>query len=244
MFFELSFLGLIIGFISGLLGIGGGTLLVPTLLYVGYAIKDAIGISVMQMVFSSVFGSYLNFKKGTLGLKNGLYLGLGAMFGAQGSGFLVSVLSAQILLNIFLLSVCLAILKFFKSVTTSSKPEINSNTILFIVGFFVGLIAISIGIGGGLYLTPILVGFMNYDLKKAISISLFFVVFSSISGFISLAGFGHVDYGAGFVVGISSLFGVYFGTKLAHTIDRRLQKKLLLSSYFVILFLVINKLYF
>jgi len=242
--FELSFLGLIIGFISGLLGIGGGTLLVPALLYFGYAIKDAIGISVMQMVFSSMFGSYLNFKKGSLEIKSGLFLGIGALVGAQGSGLLVSVLSPTILASIFLFSVCIAILKFFKAIPQTDKPEIDSKVILFVLGFFVGLIAISIGIGGGLYLTPILVGFMNYDLKKAISMSLFFIIFSSFSGFISLASFGHIDYDVGLIIGISSLVGVYFGIKLAHIIDKDLHKKLLLALYFVILFLTINKLYF
>lgn len=243
MFLELPFLGLIIGFISGLLGIGGGTLLVPALLYVGYAIKEAIGISVMQMVFSSVFGSYLNYKKGSLQVRNGLFLGLGGLAGAQGSGFMVTFFSPLVLSNIFLLSVCLAIYKFFRAVPQSDKAEINSNVILFIVGFFVGLIAISIGIGGGLYLTPILVGFMNYDIKKAISMSLFFIVFSSISGFISLSTFGHVDYKVGLIIGVSSLIGVFFGIKASHVIEKKLQKKLLLGLYFVILFLTINKLY-
>ncbi len=244
MVFELSLLGLVIGFISGLLGIGGGTLLVPALLYVGYAIKDAIGISVMQMVFSSMFGSYLNFKKGSLEIKGALFLGLGALVGAQGSGFLVSILAPNILASIFLFSVCIAILKFFKAIAQTDKPEVDSKLILFVLGFFVGLIAISIGIGGGLYLTPILVGFMNYDLKKAISMSLFFIIFSSVSGFISLASFGHIDYGVGLIIGTSSLVGVFFGIKLAHIIDNKLHKKLLLALYFVILFLTVNKIYF
>jgi len=244
LFFELSILGLVIGFVSGLLGIGGGTLLVPALLYAGFFIKEAIGISVMQMVFSSVFGSYLNFKKGTLKFKNGLFLGLGGLFGAQGSGFLVSFLHPNVLSTIFLLSVCLAIYKFFKVAPESDEPEINSNLLLFIIGVFVGLIAISIGIGGGLYLTPILAGFLHYDIKKAISMSLFFIIFSSVSGLVSLSLFGHVNYNVGLIVGVSSLIGVFFGIKMAHVIDKKIHKKLLLALYFVIFFLTINKLYF
>jgi len=242
--YELSFVGLIIGFISGFFGIGGGTLLVPTLLYFGFTIKHAIGVSVMQMVFSSIFGSYLNLRKGTFVLKDGIILGLGGFVGAQGSGFLVSTLSTSILSTIFLFSVCLAILKFFRSSPESDKPEVESKVILFIVGFFVGLIAISVGIGGGLFLTPILVGFMNYDIKKAISLSLFFIVFSSVSGFISLSGFGYIDYQSGFIIGISSLIGVFVGVKFSHTMDKRKHKHLLLGLYFVILFMTINKLYF
>jgi len=241
---ELSFLGLIVGFMSGFFGIGGGTLLVPALMLVGFAIKDAIGISVMQMVFSSIFGSYLNLKKGAFIMKDGIILGMGGFLGAQGSGFLVSILPASVLSSIFLFSVCLAIYKFFYSSTQSDEPEVNSKVAIFFVGFFVGLIAISIGIGGGLFLTPILVGFMNYDLKKAIGMSLFFIVFSSVSGFISLALFGHINYEIGLVVGLSSLVGVFLGVKYAHIINKKINKKLLLVLYFVILFLMLKKLYF
>ncbi len=244
MIFELSFAGLAIGFISGLFGIGGGALLVPTLMYMGFTIKYAIGVSVMQMVFSSIFGSYLNLKKGTFKIEDGLLLGLGGFIGAQGSGFLVNHLSSTILSSIFLFSVCSAIFKFFISSAESNKAEVKSKILLFIIGIFVGLIAISIGIGGGMFLTPILVGFMNYDIKKAVSMSLFFIVFSSLSGFISLSRFGYIDYRVGLIIGISSLFGVFLGIKSGHSIDKKKHKTLLLWLYFVILVMTVNKLYF
>ena len=244
MFLELSFLGIIIGFMSGFFGIGGGTLLVPALLLVGFSIKEAIGISVMQMVFSSIFGSYLNLKKGVFVARDGILLGLGGFLGAQGSGYLVSMLPSEVLSGIFLFSVCLAIFKFFKSPVSTDKEEIDSKIAIFLVGFFVGLIAISIGIGGGLFLTPILVGFMNYDIKKAVSMSLFYIVFSSLSGFISLSLFGHINYEVGLIVGTSSLLGVFFGIKSSHVISKKYHKILLLSLYFLILGLMLEKMYF
>jgi uncharacterized membrane protein YfcA len=61
--FELVTLGIVVGTLSGFFGIGGGTVLVPMLLALGYDTKVAIGIAVVQMVFSSIYGSYLNKKK-------------------------------------------------------------------------------------------------------------------------------------------------------------------------------------
>lgn len=58
----------------------------PSLIYLGYDIKIAIGISVMQMIFSSIFGSYINYKAGVLQLNSGIFLGFGALFGAALSG--------------------------------------------------------------------------------------------------------------------------------------------------------------
>ncbi len=57
-------MGLVVGAISGFFGVGGGMILVPTLLSIGIDIKSAIAISVVQMVFSSILGSYLNYKRG------------------------------------------------------------------------------------------------------------------------------------------------------------------------------------
>ena len=45
-------IGVVVGFISGFFGIGGGTVVVPAMMLFGYDIKYAIGISIMQMIFS------------------------------------------------------------------------------------------------------------------------------------------------------------------------------------------------
>ena len=239
----LSILGIFIGFLSGFFAIGGGTMLVPALLMLGYDIKYAIGISVTQMVFSSLYGSYLNYKKGTLNLKNSISVGIGGFFGAANSGYIVSHLSSYTLTLIFLSFVFLAIYKFFKSPHVSDEKEINNNLLLFVIGYLVGTMSISVGIGGALLITPILVGFLHFPLKKALSSALFFVIFSSVSGFASLAYNGFVHYKEGFLVGIFSLVGVYFGIKLSHKTEHKRHKKLLLIFYVVIMLLILKKLF-
>ena len=239
----LAIIGVFIGFLSGFFAIGGGTMLVPVLLMAGYDIKFAIGISVTQMVFSSLFGSYLNYKKGVLNLKNSIAVGVGGFFGAANSGYIVKHLSSKILTVIFLSFVILAIYRFFKSPHVSDKKEINNNFLLFVIGYFVGTMSISVGIGGALLITPILVGFLHFPLKKALSSALFFVIFSSVSGFISLAINGYVHYYDGFIVGLFSLVGVYFGIGLSHKTEHKRHKKLLLIFYVVILILILKKLF-
>lgn len=50
--------GIFVGVLSGFFGIGGGTVSVPILMYMGFDIKEAIGISVFQMLLSSIFGFF------------------------------------------------------------------------------------------------------------------------------------------------------------------------------------------
>ncbi len=241
MLIGLAFFGVIVGISSGFFGIGGGTLLVPSLIYLGYDIKIAIGISVMQMIFSSMFGSYINYKAGVLQLNSGIFLGFGALFGAALSGFIVSALPQVALLILFAVILAMSIYKFFSAPIEPKSTPNESKVLLFIVGVVIGAIAISTGTGGAIFLTPVLVGFMNWDIKKAVGTTLFFIIFGSISGFISLSANGLVDYDAGVAVGIGSLIGVYFGVKLSHYVSKTVQKRALLILYAIMFVLTLNK---
>ena len=239
---ELIALGAFIGFLSGLFGISGGAALVPLLIQFGYTIKEAIGLSVMQMLFSSIFGSYINYKNGKLKLNDGIYLGMGGFLGATQSGFIVVFMPQIALMVFFSLALLFAILKFYFAPHEPHGQENNSKLTLFFIGFFIGMGAISIGIGGGMFLAPILVGFMHYDLKKAISMGLFFIIFSSSAGFISMAYNDLINYEDGLYLGIGAVIGVYFGAKYSLSMDKTILKRLLLERYIILLILTLAQL--
>jgi uncharacterized membrane protein YfcA len=241
----LAVIGVMIGGMSGFFGIGGGTMLVPALLMMGFDIKTAVGISVTQMVFSSLYGSWLNHRKGHLNLREGAVIGMGGFLGALGSGWLLKVVPDIVLESAFLGVVGFALFRFFKAPAEPdpSKEHDLSPLVLFSVGAVIGLLAISMGIGGSILLTPILVGLLHYPLKKAVSAGLFFVVFSSVSGFISLSMTGHIDYRHGFIVGVASLLGVQAGIWLAGKTGNRRHKNALIVLYFVILALMLKKIF-
>lgn len=241
---EFIFLGAGVGTLSGFFGIGGGTILVPALMLLGHEIKDAIGISVIQMVFSSVYGSYLNRKNKTLDVPMGLVIGIGGFIGALSSGFIVSNIDDKTLEIIFLTFAIFALSRlFFK--TKVEKVEKNVNrVILFLIGVVLGVLGMIIGVGGSILLVPILVGFLHVDLKKAISAGLFFVVFSSISGLISHSLSREIDFQSGIIIGLASLVGVYAGVSLKNRVDVVLQKKLLLGFYLLIVIYLTKRIFF
>jgi len=228
-------LGVGVGTLSGFFGIGGGTILVPILLFMGYDIKSAIGISVVQMVFSSLYGSFLNFKKGTLAFDTVLSIGLGGFVGALLSGWVIASVSSALLEYVFLAFICIALARMAYSPAQYQESKTAHPFVLFVIGAVLGVFAISIGVGGSILLVPILVGFLHFELKKAISAGLFFVVFSSLSGLISISIAGHIEYLDGLIIGAASLFGVYLGVFLNHKSSTVLQKRLLLSFYLLVL---------
>jgi uncharacterized protein len=79
------------------------------------------------------------------------------------------------------------------------------------------------------------VGFLHFELKKAISAGLFFVVFSSISGLISLSVAGQIVFLDGLVIGAASLVGVFMGVHVNVMTPAVLQKRMLLAFYILVL---------
>ncbi len=242
---ELVLFGIITGFVSGFFGLGGGMVLVPMLISAGYLMKEAIAISIMQMVFSSIYGSFLNSKRAKDVFKDGIIIGIGGFVGGLQNSLVLSLVSNETLQYFFILIIILSIIKIFLSpASPDEEVKKHSKLVLFIVGFVIGIIAMSIGVGGAVMLIPILVGFMKYQLKIATSLSLFFVIFSSIAGFTSLSINGQMLFEEGLNVGLASLIGVYFGIKTKDVTAIVSYKQAILVLNFIILGTMIYKTFF
>lgn len=232
--------GLLVGFTAGLFAIGGGTAVVPIMTtLVGYSPKIAVGISVMQMVFSSFYNSYLNYKKGTLQIKLAIYPALGGLIGGLSVGLIMKIVSNLVIAYIICFLITWAIIKLYLTPANPTEPEKDSKLLQFFVGLIIGAIATSGGIGGGALLTPALVAICNLNIKKAASMSGLFVAFAGGAAFISMAITNHVDYTAGAIIAISSLPGVWVGNWLFHKISNKTQKKLFIGFLLFVLSLSI-----
>lgn len=243
---ELIIIGIIVGVISGFFGIGGGMILVPILLIIGFNINSAVGISIIQMVFTSVYGSYLNYKKGSLNINDGIFIGIGGFIGGFGGSLLTPRIPSEILKYLFLFIILFAI---FKLIFSKEKKDGDINNSIYwgtllAIGIVIGVFAITLGIGGSVMLTPILAGILHYPIKKAISAGLFFVVFSSMAGLIGRLSSNNIDLENGLIVATSSLFGVFIGIWLKDHITSKNHKNLLILLYFITLFMMIKKMWF
>ena len=239
---ELIAFGLITGFTSGFFGIGGGSILIPMLLLIGFVMKEAVAISIMQMVFSSIYGSFLNSKKIKGLTRDGFSLGVGAVFGGLASGYFLPNIPNIYLQYIFIATLIYTIYTLFRAPASQEiEQDEKSIFLLIFIGFFVGIFAMSIGIGGSLMLLPILVRFLKYDLKIATALGLFFVIFSSIGGFISTSLYGNMLYYEGAIIGIGSVIGVYFGIKVKEKTKATSYKKFVLILNILVLTIMIYK---
>lgn len=245
MIIELTFIGILVGAIAGFFGVGGGMVLVPMLIFIGFNIKSAIAISVVQMLFSSVYGSYINYKKGKLEVNEGLWVGFGAIVGGAIGARFTDLLPKEYLEYIFL-----ALLVFSLSQVIKSKPLVQgeeegsfSKMTLFFLGLGIGTIAMMLGVGGSVMLTPVLVGFLHFPTKKAATAGLFFVVFSSISGFLYKLFAGtfetlHLELIPVFALAVAALLGVRLGLIIKDAVHDRHHRASLIVLYTIMLIMM------
>lgn len=119
---------------------------------------------------------------------------------------------------------------------------------LFLIGALTGFFAITLGIGGGMLMVPLMHYFLGYDSKKCVALGLFFILFSSISGAFSLM-YHHIINKevllAGAIVGLGSVMGVSIGIKwIMGLLNEKMHKALILGVYGLSLLIVLYKIFF
>ena len=90
--FAISGLGAIVGFLSGLFGVGGGFLMTPLLIFLGIPAAVAVSTEANQIVASSVSGVIAHWRKKNVDFKMGFILLIGGYIGSSFGGWLFAIL--------------------------------------------------------------------------------------------------------------------------------------------------------
>ncbi|MHC1746282.1 MAG: TSUP family transporter [Negativicutes bacterium] len=96
------FSGLCAGILSGLLGVGGGIVLVPVMVFIlGLTQHTAQGISLLVIIPTALSGAYHLHKEKLINYQAAFYLALGAISGTLISSNFVQMVPAKYLQEIF-----------------------------------------------------------------------------------------------------------------------------------------------
>jgi uncharacterized membrane protein YfcA len=108
-------LGVVVGIAAAFSGLGGGFLMVPLLLMMGFTAQKAVGTSFLGIFVISVSALVAHNKLANIDWKLGLLLGIGGVVGAQVGARLVEHVSTAQFKKVFaLILVGLAVYLFFK----------------------------------------------------------------------------------------------------------------------------------
>lgn len=94
--------GLATGCLSALLGIGGGVILVPIMVYLlKVPIQQAVGTSLLVIIPTAVVGAWKHYSLNHVNVKLALLLALGAVVGAYIGALTTSMIPAGVLQKLF-----------------------------------------------------------------------------------------------------------------------------------------------
>jgi len=106
--------GLLVGILASFTGLGGGFLVVPLLIMMGYSADKAVGTSFLTIFIISVSALVAHNKLANVDYRLGVLLGLGGIIGAQIGSRLIEHVPLDVFNKIFaLILAALAIRMFF-----------------------------------------------------------------------------------------------------------------------------------
>jgi len=107
--------GILVGIGAAFAGLGGGFLVVPVLLFLGYTAQRAVGTSFLTILVISVSALFAHHRLANVDYRVGAILGVGGIAGAQIGARLVEHVSTAQFKRVFaVILVALAAYLFFK----------------------------------------------------------------------------------------------------------------------------------
>jgi uncharacterized membrane protein YfcA len=234
-----------IGFVASMLGLGGGFLVVPLLIFAGLSAHSAIGttISIAMFVGFSSFAEY--YRQGRVDWELAIVLECASIPGSTLGAYLTSYVSSDQLIFLFIL--ILIMISFFlisqPSIITNFKfnhliwkreiidrndQRFNYQVNLFLallLGFFAGLAAGFLGISGGIIKVPILI-FVGVPIHVAVATSSLMISLTSSAAFATHFFLGNVDYRYLILVSPGIILGAQLGARKAGKIKPKKLKKI------------------
>uniref|UniRef100_A9AB02 Probable membrane transporter protein n=1 Tax=Methanococcus maripaludis (strain C6 / ATCC BAA-1332) TaxID=444158 RepID=A9AB02_METM6 len=242
--------GCIVGFTTGALGLGGGFIMVPTLIYIfqnlgisdDHVVAMAVGTSLSVIFLTSLNSAYSHSKFGNIIWKYSLLLGFSGIIGTfAGVRIVTNYISGDIHRMLFgIMLIILSLNMAFNKTNPKIESSQNVNYLpVILCGFLIGVLSSMFGIGGGTIAIPILTLFLKTPIKKSIGTSLGMMVIISLSGFlgyllspVEIAGsykylnfIGYVSVTSAVSIGVMSLIFSRYGAKISNNINSSVLKK-------------------
>jgi hypothetical protein len=162
--------GLLAGAASGLLGIGGGIVMVPALVFLSpLGFREAVAASLLVMVVATPLGILRHRRAGNVLARQGLLLGAAGFAGVLIAAAVDRFLTEADLLRLFALVLVLSA----RQLVYGRLPERRHASVwpVLAFGLVAGFVAKLFGIGGGIVMVPGLV-FLGLAMHPAVGTSL------------------------------------------------------------------------
>lgn len=214
------------GFLSGLLGIGGGVVVIPLLVHIGHtSIKTATSVSMVAIIFAAFSGILGHYRAKNIHIPTGVWMGVPSIFSAFGGSLISGVVSDRILYYCYtgLVAAALIMLLLSQAQDDSMGGEFQLRKLpTSLVGILQGFLTGLLGIGGGFIVVPFLIYLLDMPTLLAIGTSLFVILFSAIVGLLGKVATGQFILGITIWVVLGTIPAAQIGAWIAQKTSQRL----------------------
>lgn len=228
-------LGVLVGLLGALLGIGGGMVIVPLLVFVWhYEPQLAIGTSVLVVLLNAVSGTWGYIRQKKVCVDAALKFAVATVPGAFLGSYAAEYLQGRLFYLVFGAFFALAAINMYRKANRESTiqtfrddvPEVYNWQLGVLCSIGVGFLASILGIGGGIVHVPFMVYVLNFSVKIAIATSTCILAVSSLAGLVSHAMLGHIVWTSGLAIGAGAFIGAQGGVALAQRLQSGMLMKL------------------
>lgn len=233
--------GLLTGFLAGLLGIGGGSILVPVLYEVfgALGVEDAVRMHLavgtsLAVIIPTSFRSFAGHRaRDAVDMDLVRSMALAVIAGVCLGALLARFSNEAVLQAIWVGAVSLISLKLFLGMQNWQLADaIPGQPFRAIYGGLVGLLSTLMSIGGGVFITALMT-FYGHTMQRAVATSSAFGPIISIPGALGFAwagwgaaglppgSLGYVSLLGALLIIPTSVLAAPFGVRIAHGISRR-----------------------
>ncbi|WP_428911141.1 sulfite exporter TauE/SafE family protein [Niallia sp. Krafla_26] len=260
-YIVLMVLGLLAGTIGSLVGLGGGIVIVPSLLFLSASgffsevtPQIAAGTSLLVIIFTGLSSTIAYYKQKKVDIKTGLILFMGGGPGGVVGAWANKQLNADsfsLWFGLFMIFISIVLVYKDKIPPLKRNSEkgvwrtfIESDGIEYTYGFqpimaisiafVVGFLGGLLGIGGGALMVPSLILLFHFPAHIAVATSMLLLFFTSLTSSITYIWLGHIIWLYAFAL----IPGAWIGGTLGAKINQKLPSKTIVRILRVILVLV------
>ena len=219
--------GAAIGFLGGMLGIGGGLIAIPVLgLLLGMDQQLAQGTAVILVLPTIVMSVRKYHQQSPIDLKIAFFGALSTVistwFGARlALGLDPLMLRKSFAIFLFALA-CFYVWQTYSKLTVRNRLGfgLGRNAVM-ILGLLTGLFGGFFGVGGAILAVPVMTALFGMKQTQAQALSLAMVIPGACVALMTYSLAGQADWTVGSMLAVGSLFCVPLGVRLAHQLPER-----------------------
>ncbi|WP_296127918.1 sulfite exporter TauE/SafE family protein [uncultured Senegalimassilia sp.] len=238
--------GVFVGVMSGLLGVGGGTIMVPIFrLAFGMSPLASTATSLFAIIPTSISGVVAHTRAKTCVPKLGLALGAGGAVMSPMGVWLASVSPGWLVICVAAIVIGFSAFKMFKKAVKCApapragraggnaqdesakvvpdQPHLSRKQYLqgACIGLIAGLASGYVGVGGGFIMVPLMLAVLDIPMSLASGTSLIAITILAIPGVIEQGLLGNIEYLAGIAIVVGSIPGALVGARLVRVVPER-----------------------